>query len=65
MDVQWIGWAVDRPGRPLFVEYGVDEAKAREIALGWPTPEEIEFAKAQGARAFQVVIKEYHAKNKG
>lgn len=56
-DVAWLGWAVVLPRTPWFhVEYGGDEASAWKHALGWPDAEEIEHAKAQGARAFPVTI---------
>lgn len=54
----WLGWAVDRPGYPLYVQYGGDEAQAWQIALGWPPPEEIAEYKADGARAFPIEIRE-------
>jgi hypothetical protein len=41
------------------VQYGGDEADAWRVALGWPSDEEIAHAKAQGARAFQVEIREF------
>ena len=57
-DVRWLGWAVDRPGLPLYVQFGGDESEAWRIALGWPSQEEIAHAKDNGARAFPVEIKE-------
>jgi hypothetical protein len=54
----WLGWAIDQPGRKLFVEYGVSENDAWKFALGWPDAEEIAHAKANGSRAFQVSIVE-------
>jgi hypothetical protein len=58
MTVRWLGWAVERPGEPLFVQYGGDEADAWITALGWPDEIEIAYAKAHGARAFPVEIRE-------
>lgn len=59
MAVQWLGWAIQLPREPwLFVEYGCDEASAWRHALGWPDADDIEHAKAQGARAFPVSILE-------
>lgn len=55
---RWLGWAIDRPGHPLFVQYGGDEEGAWDGALGWPPAEEIEAAKAAGARAFPIEIRE-------
>jgi hypothetical protein len=40
------------------VQYGGTEAEAWKIALGWPSPEEVEHAKASGGRAFQIEIRE-------
>ena len=57
-DVAYIGWAVERPGRDLFVEYGCTEADAWKFAFGYPSAAEIEWHKKQGARAFQVQIRE-------
>jgi hypothetical protein len=54
----WRGWAVERPGRELFVEQGGDEEGAWRIALGWPSDDEIAYAKAHGCRAFPVEIRE-------
>lgn len=54
----WSGWAVERPGLALYVQAGGDEATAWQVALGWPDDNEIESAKANGARAIRVVIKE-------
>lgn len=56
--IRWLGWVVDRPGYPLYVQYGGDEAEAWKIALGWPSSEEIAHAKANGGRAFAVEIRE-------
>jgi hypothetical protein len=53
---RWRGWAIDRPSHPLFVQSGGDEEGAWDIALGWPSAEEIEVAKAAGARAFPIEI---------
>ena len=54
----WSGWAIERPGLPLFVQYGGDREEAWTIALGWPSQLEIDHARAMGARAFQVRITE-------
>jgi len=54
----WKGWAVIRPGGPRFVQEGGDEADAWMVALGWPSDAEIAYAKAHGARAFPVEIRE-------
>jgi len=54
----YLGWAVERPDHPLYVQYGGTEAEAWKIALGWPSPEEVEHAKASGGRAFQIEIRE-------
>ena len=54
----WLGWAVDRPGLRLYVQFGGDEDEAWTVALGWPSEDEIEYAKAHGARAFPVRITE-------
>lgn len=54
----WLGWAIDRPGLPLYVQYGGDEAQAWRVALGWPTAGEVTHAQATGARAFPVRIME-------
>jgi hypothetical protein len=54
----YLGWAVDRPDLPLYVQYGGTEAEAWKIALGWPSAEQIEHARANGARAFPIEIRE-------
>ena len=54
----WLGWAVERPGMRLFVQFGGNESDAWEVALGWPHASEIAEAKAGGARAFPVRIVE-------
>lgn len=55
----WRGWAVERPGRSeLYVQQGGDEAEAWRVALGWPDDDEIAYAKAHGARAFPIEIRE-------
>lgn len=54
---RWLGWAIDRPGHPLFVQSCGDEEGAWDIALGWPSAEEIAAAKAAGARAFPIEIR--------
>jgi hypothetical protein len=56
---QWLGWAVILPRDPwLYVEYCADEATVWKNALGFPSDDEIAHAKANGARAFPVVIVE-------
>ena len=54
----WMGWAVYRPGHRLYVQFGGDEDEAWTVALGWPSEDEIEYAKVNGARAFPVRIME-------
>ena len=52
-------WAVLRTDGYLFVaDKGETEAEAWRVALGWPSPEEIEDAKRRGARAFRIAIHE-------
>lgn len=58
------GWCVTFPNNyPVFVADGeicgdASERDAWNIALGWPTAEEIEEAKAAGDRAFRAKIVE-------
>lgn len=54
----YIGWAVDRPNHPLYVQCCGTEAEAWKFALGWPAPEDIAHAKATGSRAFEIEIRE-------
>jgi hypothetical protein len=52
----WLGWLIDRPGGYPYVQANGTEAEAWEIALGWPSPAEIEHHKRNGARALRVQI---------
>lgn len=55
---QMRGWAIVRIDGTVFVELGrdCDEATAWQIALGWPSEEEIAWHKARGARAFRCKV---------
>lgn len=54
------GWAVVRTDGVVVVEIGaaVDEAHIWQIALGWPSPDEITWNKRHGARAFRCCLME-------
>lgn len=54
------GWVVKRIDGDLVIGCGPDmtEAKIWETALGWPSPDEIEWHKSSGARAFRVEVRE-------
>jgi hypothetical protein len=55
---RWLGWAIERPGLRLYVEYGGNEDDAWRHTLGWASASEIQEAKRNGARAFRVHITE-------
>ena len=57
-NIRWLGWAIGYPDRSLYVQFGGDEADAWKVALGWPDAKKIARAKARGARAFPVEIRE-------
>ncbi len=53
------GWAVRFRDGSIVVDCdATTEERIWTIALGWPPPEEIEWNKRRGARAFRVEIRE-------
>lgn len=54
------GWAVQRADGSIIVEIGdgIAEQHIWQIALGWPTKEEIEWEKQHGTRAFRCRVTE-------
>jgi hypothetical protein len=49
------GWALRRTDGSVVVRIGreVDEATIWKLGLGWPTEDEIKWAKEHGARAYR------------
>jgi hypothetical protein len=54
-DLVLTGWALRRTDGSMVVQLGsdIDEAAIWKIGLGWPTDEEIAWAKQHGARAYR------------
>lgn len=58
--VRAVGWAVRRADGHVVADFesDINESKIWQIALGWPPPDEIEWHKARGARAFRCELRE-------
>ena len=55
-----LGYAIRRFDGSVYVEIGPDvtEARAWQVALGWPSAAEIEWHKSKGSRAFRCEARE-------
>lgn len=55
-----VGWAVRRRDGVVIADFQSDitEDKIWQIALGWPSPEEITWEKSRGGRAFLCELRE-------
>jgi hypothetical protein len=64
-DLVLTGWALRREDGSVVVSIGhdVDEAKIWRVGLGWPTEEEIDWAKQHGARAYRCRLLDLDARH--